>query len=232
MQKIKERGYWEIVLKPESGRPDSQEIAFDDMVRLVEDNQVRRRGVSYPFLKRTRFSDYRNAESCLESSLHYMLNLSSFVFHPSGRFVQHLGMPEDRWDDATRPFVPWDYTRQNPRPDPPFLDFRSTICQLTEIFLFASRLASLDVFGARAEILIRLHGTGGRVLKFDTPPLLPSRYECSTDQIEAGKVTKTPYELRLERDRLAVDACIGIFGFFGFASEHTRDALESAQKSF
>ncbi len=231
MRKIRERGYWEIVLEPPAGRPGDEKIAYDELVRLVKDNGARRRGMPYPFMKRTEFSDYGNAGGRLESSLHYASHLSSFAFHPSGRFVQHLGMPEDRRDDAARPFVPWDYAMQNPRPDPPFLGFRSTIHQLTEIFLFASRLASLGVFGDRARILVRLHGTGGRVLEFDAPPSLFGRHECGTDTIEAADVVKTPFELMLERDELAVDACIGVFGLFGFASEHTRGALKSAQES-
>ncbi len=231
MKKIKERGYWEIVLRPRADRPDGKNATFGELVRLIEDSQVQRRGMPYPFLKKTRFSDYKIVDARLESSMHYVFYLSTFRFHRGGLFVHHLGMPEDRWDDAPPPFVPWDYARQNPRPDPPFLDFRSTIHQLTEIFLFASRLASRGVFGDRVGILIRLHGTSGRILKFDGPLPALERHNCRTDPIEVVRAVKTPYELWLERDELAVDACIGIFDLFNFPSACIRGVLVSAQES-
>ncbi len=229
MEKIKERGYWEIALEAPADRHGGEKFTFDELVRLIEDSQVGHRIMPYPLLKKPPFSDYVDAGTRVESYAHWADFLFLFRFYRSGRFVHYLGLPEDRRDDVPPPFAEWDPVMQKPRPDPPFLGFRSTVHQVTEIFLFASRLARKGVFGDRVRILIKLHDTRGRILKFDNP--VPFEYKCRADTIGVAEATKTPYELMLEHDKLAADACAGAFEPFGLPSEPAKIAIKGAQES-
>ncbi len=229
MEKIKERGYWEIVMKPGAGQCDEEKFTFGELEGMIEYAQVRYRYMHYP-LPKTRFGGYGNVGTRLESHMHYGRYLSLFRFYRSGKFVHYLGMPEDRLGDDPSPRARWDPAARKPRPDPPFLDFGSTMCQLTEVFLFASKLAARGAFGDRVRILIKLHGTNRRILTSYNRPLKP--HECGRGTIEVDEVAKTPYELWRERDKLAVSACIGVCGAFGLSSAYLKSGLEGVQEAF
>lgn len=107
------------------------------------------------------------------------------------------------------------------------------IYQLTEIFLFASRLADKGVFGDRANIQVELHYLKGKVLHYTDRSDFPfnNEYVCREDVV-ASRCKKTPAELKARRDDLAVKECAKILEHFQFSSEHVRDGLKSDQGDF
>lgn len=232
--KIKERGYWEIAFKPNPTQYQEKKFTHEQLRQWLEKYQVQYRGWYYPhFSDRTDFGDYYNVQGYVESYVHWGSSIEIFRFYQSGQFVHYMGMQEDRLDDHPPFFEQWRSDMQKPPPEQLFLEPTMTLYQLTEIFLFASDLASEGVFGDQVQISIKLHNMNHRFLKSLDRLRAPfhSR-ECHTEMIEIGPITMTPEELKLDHDKLAIDKTIEILALFDFKSEHIRKVLERDQENF
>lgn len=114
----------------------------------------------------------------------------------------------------------------------PFLEPIAALYTLTEILLFASKLASKNVFGKQVHISIKLHNTLHRILK--TVDIRRSGFhhrECHSENIELDPITISTKDLELEHDKLAIDKTIELLTLFNFTSEHLRSSLEKDQKN-
>lgn len=234
-EKIKERGYWEIVLKPANPEDYSEKKFTHEQIRAwLEKHQVRYRGWYYPHFSETRtFGDYYNVQGYVESYVHWGSYLEAFRFYQSGQFVHYMGLQEDRLDDNPPLFAQWDESMQHPPPERLILDPTMAMYQITEILLFASGLASEGTFGDAVQISIKLHNMNHRFLqsldRFRAP--FYDR-ECHTEVIKIGPITMSPDELKLEHDKIAIDKTLEIVALFGLTSEHMRKIFEDDQKKF
>lgn len=231
-EKIKERGYWEIVLKP-TQYPEKK-FTHKQLRDWLEKHQVQYRGWYYPHLSENRdFGDYYNAQGYVESFVHWGSYLEIFRFYQSGKFVHYMGMQEDRLNDMPSLYVQWTPDMQKPPPEQLFLEATMTLYQFTEIFLFASKLASDGVFGDQVQISIKLHNMNHRFLRsLDVRRAPFHERECHTEVIELDTITKTPEELKSEHDKLAIDQTIEILALFDFTSEHIGKVFQDDQKKF
>jgi len=231
-QKIKERGYWEIVLRPVQYA--EKKFPHQQLRNWLEKHQVQKRGWYYPHLSENKdFGDYYNVQGYVESYVHWASYLENFRFFQSGQFVHNMGIQEDRLDDMPPFGSQWEPSMQQPEPKQFFLEPIMTVYQLTEIFLFASKLASEGVFGEQAQISIKLHNMNHRFLRtLDTRRAGFHGQECHSHIIELGPFTKTPKELESEHAKLAIDSAIEILALFGYTSESIRDTLEKDQQNF
>ncbi len=227
-----ERGYWEIVLRP-TKYPETK-LTHDDLREILEASQVTQRGWYYPHIsKSTKFGDYYNTNDGVEAWVHWAAYVEIFRFYKSGQFVHYMGCWEDRENDHPPMFTEWNPNLQQPPPEQPFLEPISALYTLTEILLFASRLASKNVFGKQVYISIKLHNTLHRILK--TVDLRRSGFhyrECHSENIELEPITISTKDLELEHDKLAIDKTIELLTLFNFTSEHLRSSLEKDQKNF
>lgn len=226
--KIKKGGYWEISMKPGPGTYDKERFKFDELENLVRTNQVKRRGVPFPYLTDAESQGKYYPRGTYLESFTSIIHLSAFRFYQSGQFVEYLWMLEDAQDASASMFGPHD-----PQRGKKFMSPLACIYQLTEAFLFASRLAAKDVFRDRAIVEIKLHGLAGRVLNYSDPRRFPfyTEYPCEADTVSFD-CEKTPQELQAEHDELAVEACVKILAYFKFSPKHVLDRVKSDQQDF
>lgn len=228
IKQIKQCGYWEVVLKPEPPQYDKHRFSLDDLQNLIRTHQVRHRGIPFPDISTRGNGNYYNKETFVESFTQIRNYLAAFRFYQSGQFVCYVRMVEDARGTGGSIFDPID-PQQNER----YLSSVTCMYQLTEIFLFASRLATKGVFGNRANIEITLHNLKGRVLRHDAKNCLSCSDDCvcHTDKIPCNH-QKTPEELQAEHDDLALKECAKILALFNFPSKYIPEALKSDQQNF
>ena len=149
-----------------------------------------------------------------------MGNIEYWQFFQSGQFVHHLACREDY--DAL--------SYQTSRPSAgPILDFVWTLFTCTEIFEFAARLASNEVFGPSAEVSVRLVGMNGRVLTSTNPARrLSMAYTCAIDEIEFNRSIATA-DLLARPAELALDCTQHIYERFGWLGS-SREMLAEDQR--
>lgn len=231
-EKIKERGYWEIILRPVQF--PEKKFTHQQLRDWLEKHQVKYRGFYYPHLStNTDFGDYYNAQGYVESYVHWGPHIEIFRFYQSGQFVHYKGMEEDRMEDLPPMFIQWNPDMQKPPSEQLFLEPTMALYQLTEIFLFASDLASEGVFGDQVQISIKLHNMNHRILR--SLDIRRSGFhwrQCHTEVIELEPTTITSEKLKLEHDKLAIDKTVEILALFDFTSEHIRKVFEDDQKKF
>jgi len=231
-QKIKERGYWEIVLRPFQFQ--DKKFSHQQLRNWLQKHQVTNRGWYYPHISENKdYGDYYNVQGYVESYVHWSSYVENFRFYQSGQYVHYKGMQEDRINDDIPLSSQWNTSMQNPPPKQLFLEPIMALYQLTEIFLFASRLASEGVFGEQAVISIKLHNMNHRILRtldFRRPGFY--NRECHSQKIELGPFIKTPKDLESEYAKLAIDNAIGILALFDYTSNTLRDTFEKDQQNF
>ena len=169
----------------------------------------------------------------MESFVHWAAYLEIFRFYRSGQFIHYMGMTEDRLDDHSPMFSEWTPEMQKEQPTQPFLEPIMTLHTLTEILIFASNIASENIFGDEISISIKLHNMNHRILKSLDHRRSPFfDRECHSETIELGPSTFSIGNLKIEHDKLAIDWTLEILSQFGLTSEHMRGVLEKDQKNF
>ena len=231
-EKIFERGYWEIILRPVEY--NEQKLNFNEIRRLLETHQVQYLGWYYPHLSDNRkHGDYYNKENFVQSFVHWGEYLEIFRFYRSGQFIHYKGLREDRLADTPPLFAEWTPEMQTVPPEQLFLEPTITLYTLTEILLFASRLAIDGVFGDEAQIYVKLHNMNHRILRSLDIRRSGFHYrECHSEIIELGPITLSTDVLKSEHKKLAIDWTIEVLTQFNFTSEHIRGVLEKDQNNF
>ena len=232
---ILERGYWKIDIRPVEYTKHL--YSLEELKCLLQACQVHQRWWCYPYIFDGQiFGNYHNADNYVESWARYDFFAEIFQFYRSGQFIHHVGMYEDRSNDQTpSTHVPWNPNMEKPCPVPRFLDPVKSLFLLTEIFLFASRLARKGVFGERTHISIKLHNQMNRILQADDPqrPTIWSG-QSHSDSIHLVNHTFDCHDLFMSYDRYALDAEMNLLSFFNLDpeylhSKHLRNSLQSDQ---
>ena len=228
---IMRHGYWEIRLIPEEY--PQKLFSFEKLRDVLETCQVRYRGWYYPHISYgNRSGKYYNADNYVQSWVRYMYFAEIFRFYTSGQFVHYTGMYEDRKndDDVTS------LTRRNSgiktsESEQSFLEPVGSLFLLTEIFLFAAKLAKKGIFGKRIHITIKLHNQKDRVLRPEDPTQISWWNGRSyTDVIDLMNSSMDIQRLCLDYDKMAVDKTIYLLELFNCSSKDLRTLLENDQK--
>jgi hypothetical protein len=194
LKKIKTRGYWEVIIRPNIFVKDKIK-APAKCKEIVRDLKVTLRGWDYPHY------DFQNPPQTgvnyIEQSFEWSFFLEFWRYYQSGQFIHYFGMMEDWQDQAEGGKIHLPYT--------PALSILSALYRITEIYLFASRLAVKGFLGDDCKLSITLHGTEGRKLVMLPPSRIlfrdyishidsiPSEFVWSKDDL-IGR----PAELSLE----------------------------------
>lgn len=224
------RGYWEITLRPEEY--PQKLISFDKLRDVLQTCQVRYRGWYYPHISdANKHGEYYNADNYVQSWVRYAYFAEIFRFYTSGQFVHYAGMYEDRKNDGDDALLtPRGSSMKTSEPEQPFLEPVGSLYLLTEIFLFASRLAKKGIFGERVHITIKLHNQKDRILKSEDPMQVRWWSGVShTDVIELMDSSVSAQRLYLDYDKMAVDKTINLLELFNCSSKD-RTLLEGDQK--
>jgi len=182
LEKIKSRGYWRIVIRPEQFVAE-RIPTLAECQSIVERNQVQYRGLYLPYIddQSTRHGlDYIEVAFSTSGSVH-----ETWRLYQSGQFVLFRGFREDWMKEDS-----WFRSHQKPTIESGTkLDILSTLYQLSETYEFATRLAQADTLGNRLFLDVNLVHTKGRRLffrdsaKYDFPPFLPPSAECELEEL-------------------------------------------------
>jgi len=216
-EKIKSRGYWEIVIRP-SEFVEKRIPSLKKCVENIRDNKVLLRGWDYPHYdlsnNPTPGENYVEQSFCWEDYGH----LEAWRYYQSGQFAHYLAVWED-WDKSIK-------NRGNIT-DSKILSLISTICLLTEIFEFAARLGTKRYLGDSCNIIITLHNTKDRML-ISREGFLSPNYIAAIPEIPYS-VSLNVSDLMGNADDHALSAAEHIFERFNWLS-FDRNGFKPVQK--
>jgi Putative DNA-binding domain len=217
IKKIQTRGYWKVIVRPDSFSQDK--IAYDALYSLVQNTAVNIFGGGFPNVVQD--LPISRETNCIGQEIEAGHFLEIWYLYQSGQFVQYSGLLDD-WFRISPDWQPGK-----------LLAIEEVIRQYTGIFVFASRLALTDVYAQDEYIHIRvlIEGLQGRRLYISTPGRVPLRWNYE------AQISEFPYEKRLRKEELianptslALQASKEIFHRFGWDAPLA--SLEGTQSTF
>lgn len=202
LDKIHSTGYWRVVIRPTTFEP--KRISLPECDSMLQDSVVRLRGWDYPHLKSERREPRSDYVQYTEdwSRYHELCRL-----YQSGQFVHHFSFREDYeggFGGANR----------IPPEAPLLLSPVSTVYTFTEIFEFASRLASRGLLVPQAVVDVTLHGVRDRSL-YDSGAHYSGKYVCKEEQLSVSDTFATD-ELLESSPKHARRFYVDVFHRFGW----------------
>jgi len=206
LQKIKTRGYWEVLIRPGEFLENRIE-PIGKCNEVVRDLAVQWRGWPYPCYeiktRPTTAKDY--IEQAVDSGFH----IEFWRYYQSGQFAHFLSMREDWFAEEKVMSLP-------PIPPGQVLWISIAVWHFTEVYEFASRLASKGLLGDTCKLSVVLHGTKGRTLTYPQEArLLYETYTCSTDPVP-HEITIPTTDLMTRSSELALEAAVWTFQRFNW----------------
>lgn len=230
METVRERGHWEIRIRPAAYPNTPHDLTA--LENALQKSRVEYRGLSYPYISRQHGELYR-LDGCIESWFRWAEFAGVLRLYASGQFVHHMAMSEDLLDDF-RFTIAWDALRRTPPPPTrPFLYPVSALYYLTEVYLFASKIAREGILGDNIVIETTLHGQKGRTLKYEAPQPVPVEYDgCRYPEIRLGPHRVTAGELRAHHDGMAVRDAAILMEKYGIVEDSLEETLRGWQANF
>lgn len=204
VDKIKTRGYWQVIIKPQSFNKEYIEnIGY--LKDIVRETRVSFRGWEYPY-----FGYNYQPEVGLDFIEHHVewkYFLEYWRYYQSGQFIHFFGMIED-WQDQVSQENKLDVNKNN-------LSIISTLYIITEIYEFASRLASKGFLSENCSISINLYNTNGRkLITLDRSRHLSNHYISSIENIEIPTKEIRKTDLIANSKELAINETVWLFERF------------------
>ena len=225
---VKERGHFEIRLIPNS----VSKLEFGDLENIVKKNQIRHSIVPYPYIGNHKHSKFQRVDNYIESFHHWGRSAEIWRFYKSGQFKQYKGFMEDRWSNDL-PFTPLRGSSiDKPISENIFFEPIVKMLEMTEMFLFASKLA--NELKCELTFEIKLHKMKDRKLENRTKDRfdLFDDYTCNTDTVTLDSFSTSFKELQRIHDKLAEDKIIEIFSHFNLESEYIRSTIKQEQENY
>lgn len=229
LQRLKSRGYWEIEIRPTVYKQDR--LSFPKCREIVESCQVRLRGWYYPHIPQHEFGEVFTGDDFVEGLVDSPKHCEVWRMYRSGQFIHYLNF----WEDWIG-YSPYNYEVVTDREYklPNVKEILMTLYTVTEIFTFASRLASNKLFDKRLHISLKLNNTNNRSLIFGESSFQRALYEDYNCKIN---------EMNIERDllvddvlknfpQLAMDVVEEIFHKFNWHSKDIKSVLKNDQEEF
>jgi len=177
LNKIHSTGYWRVQIRP-THFDESRIKTLKECWEAVESSSVYLRGWDYPHV------DSENRENGLNyvaSGVDFGSSKEYWRLYQSGMFIHHFSCMEDYEISSTNVAH---YSIRTPSPSGKYLGIITTLYTLTEVFLFASRLAAKQILDPACEITIHLHGMKDRQLMFfDRVKHLRAGYICKISDL-------------------------------------------------
>jgi len=223
LEKIKSRGYWQVVIRPERFEKERLK-SLGECARLVLECKVVLRGWDYPHV---------GSRDGLRSGLDYVESLTDWGeykelsrMYQSGQFVHLFGCHEDWWGERVSIFGPSEYSQIKPGS---VLGILSTLYTVTESYEFASRLAQKNLFDNTIHLSIELHGMMNRKLFIEEfGRNLFHDYVCTINDLPYQRTIAVKEILGQGHD-LALDNTFWIFDRFNW-HDPPRDVFKEDQK--
>jgi len=216
IDKIKERGYWLVRVRPDAYEPDRVE-KLADLERAVRESAVSLRGWDFPHY------DYKQPPARSQEGVQQELDWEHFVemwrATRSGQFVSLSAFPED-WRDQSGLWPP------GPNWSPSaVLSVESTVFRFLEIYEFAARWTGALSLESSVVVSMSIHGLAHRQLQLGPRRIGLSRPRVSTSDEWSSEARYSPAELVAQSADLAIAPAISLFELFGFdiSAETVRD---------
>lgn len=228
LTKIKQYGYWKIIIRPTNYKGDLVP-STDDCKELIKQSVVSLRGWNYPYI------DPAGIKISGDNNIHSYCDWPEgqkyeyWRFYQTGQFVHYFAMREDL---KITPEKIIEFKDEYDTKNDKFLSILSTLYSVTEIFEFAARLFS-NMDTESIEIIIELHGVKNRLLVFwDTFGRSLSRaYSCDYPEgiIKINK-TMAKDSLISNSNDLSLDTTIEIFKKFNWEGANKSIFIEDQKK--
>ncbi len=225
---IKQRGYFEFRLIPNL----TNKLSFAELEDIIRKNQVKHRGTFYPHIADHRYGKIQRIDNYIESFHHWGQTAEIWRFYKSGQFKHIRGFIEDRWDDHPPLGVQWEPEMETPPPENTFFEPIVKMWEMTEMFLFASRLA--NELNCELRIEIKLHKMDERQLQMRAGNRFgfDRNYTCHTPTITLEPISVSSEDLQLKHDKLAAKKILEIFDYFSWNASHISSIIKEEQKKF
>jgi len=228
IKKIKEKGYWEINIRPDSYK--AQRIDKRLLRDIVRTCKVGMSGWDYP-----PFAD-RDGEpypilNGIEKSVSWENYIEFWRMTTSANFYHLVALREDWCGDVEYHNV---WAQGDELKGKKWLGVFRTLYTFTEIFEFAKRLASKDIFDEIIVIDIKLHDLKNRMLVVDDRHKVPFSYPRVAQITEAWSYSKKSFsaiDLLSKRDELALDQFLHLVYIFQWENPPV-DTLKNEQQKF
>jgi hypothetical protein len=224
LEKIKQRGYWRITIRPATHLP--KRIAkLTDLRAIIDENTVSFRGWSFPHVGKRAIEGKEPVEiydGYIEGSSSWEAFIESFRFYQSGQFIDYRAFADD-WQEERKQL-------SRDTNDPPGSRFSvgEAVYQLTEIYEFAARLSKSPAGDDRMECEVRIENLKGRRLTVDGRwmPFIADHIAAAS-QFERKDMLARP-DLLGRASELAIDVAMDLFQLFGWDAD--RRNLKSFQE--
>lgn len=225
LKKLKSRGYFRIELRPTKFAKDN--FTLTECKEIIEKNQVRLRGWYFPHMGKD-YGDFFSADDHVVGFIDTSRHCEIFKMFRSGQFVYYLNFWED-WINYT----PYGYNvkTEEGKTRPNVKETVMTLYTVTEIFLFASRLASSNFPDKNMYVSIELKDCQGRGLILDQfGSHLNQFYQCKIPEFKIDKNIPLE-EIMTNYASLALDTTFEIFERFNWdhVSQGTKDSFKTRQ---
>lgn len=163
IQKIKSKGYWEVNIHPETYK--EKRIEKEQIRNLIKSSVVRLSGSDFPAFSNTDNEPY-NIANGIEKAVFRDYSKEFWRMTQSSNFFHLIALWED-WRGKVKYNNMWSdeniYFNEGE-----WLGVLGALFRITQIFEFAKRLASQNIFDENVLIDIKLHGIKDRILVVDS----------------------------------------------------------------
>lgn len=212
---IMDHGNWLVVIKPLKfvERLD-QDQCESVLLRCEVSNGFR----YYPFYNKDKAEGIILGNDYAESAVVFKSKLEICRLYTSGLFAHRFACQEDFWDSTK---------------DRRVLEILHTLWKITEIYKFASNLASEDIFGNEVEIRITLFSMKDRKLFFKNPNRdLHHTYNYHLEDISLENKKYTRQQIITSSQEYAVQTTKELFRRFRWKSPTLDSFLRTEQEAF
>ena len=225
---IQQRGHFEIRLIPNS----VNKLEFNDLEKIIKEKQIKHNWVFYPHIPNHDFGRFQRIDNYIESFHYWGDAADMWRFYKSGQFEQYRGFIEDRCNSNPPLTEQWEPHMDRPAPENTFFEPIVKMWEMTEMFLFASKLA--NELKCELTFEIKLHKMKDRKLENHTKDRfgLFDDYTCNTDTVTLDSFSTSFKELQRIHDKLAEDKIIEIFSHFNLESEYIRSTIKHEQENY
>ncbi len=210
VEKIKQRGYWHVVLHPaQFGEKRVPQI--QDLHAIIREAAVEFRGWDFPHIGR---EGPTTGVDWIEDEVDWSEHVEKWRLYQSGQFVFYGGIRTD-WLDQSLFERPSDHWHSGL-----LLGVTDTVFRFTEVFELAARLATGPIDGDTLSLAIKIVGLEQRELWMDNRRRIGFHYPRKAAIAEFPQMFALPRDrLVAETRQLAVTAAGELFARFNWTPE-------------
>lgn len=207
LNKIKSRGFWRINYQPFTD--EERIISLQKCRDIVIKNSIQLRGWDYPHIPdQNKILFYGNY---VESEEDWKGYKEFWRMYKSGQFLCYRSLRDDWYEESI-----WNDSIKKIPPMKLLGIISSVIYEITEYFLFVSRLANDGLYKEGATINISLHNTAGRKLWVEDQriPFFNEKINYAKDLVFSEQYTN--YDLLNDYKNISNKLILKIFDGFGW----------------